>query len=43
MEARVARRGAGNEGPRSADEAGVTLGKEVGRHALRNADRLFRP
>ncbi|WP_240805576.1 vanadium-dependent haloperoxidase [Streptomyces sp. A1547] len=28
---------------RSADEAGVTLGKEVGRHALRNADRLFRP
>ncbi len=28
---------------RSADEAGVVLGKAVGRHALRNADRLFAP
>ncbi|MEU7552685.1 vanadium-dependent haloperoxidase [Streptomyces sp. NPDC044571] len=28
---------------RSADEAGVVLGKEVGRHALRNADRLLEP
>ncbi|MGW6706593.1 vanadium-dependent haloperoxidase [Streptomyces sp. NPDC054956] len=28
---------------RSADEAGVALGKAVGRHALRGADRLLRP
>ncbi|MFD5512895.1 vanadium-dependent haloperoxidase [Streptomyces sp. NPDC127051] len=28
---------------RSADEAGVILGREVGRHALRSADRLFEP
>ncbi|WP_371615161.1 vanadium-dependent haloperoxidase [Streptomyces sp. NBC_00454] len=28
---------------RSADEAGVTLGKAVGRHALRGADRLLAP
>lgn len=28
---------------RSAEEAGVTLGKAVGRHGLRSADRLLAP
>ncbi|MGP3988891.1 vanadium-dependent haloperoxidase [Streptomyces sp. 3N207] len=28
---------------RSADEAGVTLGRQVAQHALRNSEQLFRP